>query len=261
MDLFKGMGKFGLEHLEGISAKAEPEKKIEKKVKVEVTLQEKIDDALYNKKVTCPICDTNFITVSIKSNKNRFIRTDDDLKPYYTLVDPILYDVIHCACGYTALSSTFMHTLPTQRKMIREQICASFQPMYLNYERTVEESIELYRLALLVCVIKKGKDLEKAILCLRLAWLCRDVNDKENENMYLENALSFFETSIEKDTYPALGVDFHKASYLIAVLAYECGQYEKSLRTLGRVIAERNVNAKIKDRLLDFKPKVLAKLK
>ncbi len=261
MNLFQGMSKFGLEHLEEVAIKEQPAKKVEKKPTVEATTKDKVEDALYDRKATCPICDTKFTTVGIKANKNQFIRTDDDLKPYYSLVDPILYDVIHCACGYTAITGTFTQTLPTQRQMIRDQICKTFQPMYLNYERTVEEAIELYRLALLVCVIKKGKDIEKAILCLRLGWLCRDVNDEENEKLYLSNALECLEVSIEKDTFPALGVDFYKANYLIAVLAYKCGQYEKSLKTIGRMITVRNLNSRIKDRLLDLKPKVLAKMK
>ncbi len=256
MDLFKGMSKFGLQHLENVDI---IEKPVVNDEKTEDT--PKLTDIIYDKKMKCPVCNQAFSTKVIKVGKNQLLKTDEDLKAYYSIVDPILYDVVHCKCGYTAMSKSFGTILPVQRTLIKTNISQTFKPILEEFPRTIEYAIDLYKLALLNCVVKKGKNMEKGLICLRLAWLYRDLQDVENEKVYLNNAYQCFNEGVNTERLPIFDIDFHRASYLIAVLAYKCGDYNNALRVLSTLMLDQSVNAKLRIRLEDLKPKIIAQIK
>ena len=65
-------------------------------------------DKLFDKKYTCPVCENNFTSKTVRSGKARMVRTDMDLRNVYDGIEPLKYDVILCPkCGYAALSRFF----------------------------------------------------------------------------------------------------------------------------------------------------------
>ncbi|OOB80380.1 MAG: hypothetical protein BEN19_05185 [Epulopiscium sp. Nuni2H_MBin003] len=241
--------KFGLGHITNIDIVEKPKQSQEKKAD-EGT---KIEDVVYQRKVKCPLCFKEFTTSTIRVGKNQLSKVDDDLRGHYSIIDPVYYDVIHCECGYTAINKAFDRLLPTQKAAIREQIIANFVPIPLQEIRSAEYALDLYQLALLTAVIKKAKNTERAIICLRIAWLYNDLKDAEHEKEYLLNAYQCFKEALNVDSFPILDYDFHRAIYVTAVLAYKCGNYDESLRLIGNIIIDKNLNPKLKERCFDLK--------
>ena len=72
-------------------------------------------DKLFDKKYTCPICEHNFTSKTVRSGKARMVRTDMDLRNVYDGIEPLKYDVILCPkCGYAALARFFPNVTSIQ---------------------------------------------------------------------------------------------------------------------------------------------------
>lgn len=211
-------------------------------------------DCLYDKSYTCPVCSLNFKARTVKSGKARLISTDTDFKPNYSVINPLHYDVILCPyCGYTALTQYFHSIRATQIEWIKNQISSVFKTKLYPNVYTIEIAIERYKLALLNAVVKKARVSEKAYICLKIAWLYRNLEDKDNEKRFLEQALKGFLEAFEKERFPVCGMNEHTLTYLIGDLFRRTGDTENALKWLSEVLISRNATPRLKDKARDVK--------
>ncbi|OON93684.1 MAG: hypothetical protein ATN31_05470 [Candidatus Epulonipiscioides saccharophilum] len=255
MNNFKDFSKFGLGGLSHLNI-VENEKSITTASIPPISIL----DIIYQRKYKCPICNSEFTNSAIKSGKNQLKSVDNDLRATYSLADPMLYDIITCPCGHTAISSAFNTLLPSQRSIVRNQICAHYIPVQIEEVRSTQYALDLYQLGLANCLVRHGKNIEKAILCLRLSWLYKDLNQLEAEKEFITNAYECFSLSLDQDTYPILGFDFHRAVYTTAVLAFKLGFYDKSSQLVSAILINTNVHARLKEHILELKSQ-LSKVK
>lgn len=253
MNILKDLAKLGLSNLADRSIFEEDQKaKKTDKEEVKVTVEE----VLYDKTYSCPICNKSFKSKAIRTGKNRLMGSDSDFKAYFSVVDPIIYDVITCSCGYTAMTRSFDVLINAQRTFIRNEICANYKVIEFKQIRTVEDAILLYKLALANAMIKMGKSLEKGLICLRIAWLYRDLKDEINEKIYIEHAIIGFQEALNKERFPMLGIEDNLAMYLVADLSYRVGRKEEALRWLSVIVTSRAIPARIKEKAVDLKHKI-----
>jgi len=251
MALFKDFSKFGLENLANLTLVDKPSNSSSSNLN-ELTEA----DLIYQRKVHCPICNKDFYSSAIKSGKNQLQNIDEDLRTHYSIVDPMLYDVISCPCGHTALNASFATLLPTQRAAVRTKICPNYFPIPIEEVRSINYALDLYQLALAECLIRNGKNIEKAVLCLRISWLYQDLKQFDDETEFIKNAYECFKLSLDTDNYPVLGFDFHKSVYTTSVLSYKISDYSTSLRLLSSLIIDVGVHPKLKDRAMELKTKI-----
>lgn len=272
--VLSGLKALGLEKLEDsdIFAEEASEKAVDggKKVVKEVCES----DLIYDKEMKCPVCDRRFVTKIMKSSRAKLIGTDDDLRPRYEGIDSQKYEVILCEnCGYAALGKNFTTILSSQAKLIKENICATVkltkynEPIY-----SFEQADERYKLALACAFVKKAKSSEKALICLKAAWLYRSKREEleaagankkevdrlaENEKIYLENAYKGFTAARLKENLPIAGMDSNTLDYLLASLAFRVGDYANASKMVGTILTSSS-NERIKNRARDLKDKLLA---
>ena len=120
--LLSGLSKLGLGNLENAELfESEKENNDTKEDKEQPKVKE--TDFLFDKSYTCPACDKEIKTRTVKSGKAKLISTDMDLHPRYEGIDMLKYDVVSCPyCGYTALTRYFNFLTETQQKFIKEGI-------------------------------------------------------------------------------------------------------------------------------------------
>ena len=276
----------GLENL-GVKIKeediyADNKKKLEKQAEVAENTKKPGDDEsdfIIGKTYTCPVCGSEFKSLTVKASKARFVGSDIDLRPKYEQLDTLKYGVVMCPmCGYAALSRDFGKITDTQKKNVREQISKSFHTVTFDKSTySYDDAIQQYQMTLANAIIKKAKSSEKAYICLMMAWVVRgkaeslDINDpgylaskKEcdaDEKELLKNSLEGFSAARSTEDFPMCGMDEDTIDYLIAALFYECGEKDKSLRMLSQIITSRTANSKIKDKARDLKDQVMASKK
>ncbi|MBR4515082.1 MAG: DUF2225 domain-containing protein [Lachnospiraceae bacterium] len=176
MGLLSGLKELGLGSLEDttIIEDKKQEKKADEPV-IEKTPEELELEAIFDRTITCPVCDLQFKTKVMRPGKAKLEGTDTDLRPRYEKMDPLKYDAIACTnCGYAGLTKYFPHLASRQLRDVKEQICAGFKG-YATHEGiyTYDDAIMRYKLALVSTVVKKAKNSERAYTALKLAWVLR----------------------------------------------------------------------------------------
>lgn len=283
-NLLSGLDNLGLGNLTGLDIYDTPHK--EQRTHAVAQTAAKVtefreEDMVFDKTFTCPVCDKEFKSKMVRSGRARAIGSDMDLRPRYENIDVIKYDIIACPhCGYAGLEKNFPYLTPSQRKAIKENICESFRPRQVDPQKkiyTYQEALEQHKLALVNAIVKRGKDSEKAYICLKTGWLLRgetellDQKDPEYarkkhdndsaENQFLRNAYDGFLKARANESFPICGMDNMTIDYLLSALAIRFEEYETAAKLIGGIITSRGANSRIKDRARDLKDVLVAKMK
>lgn len=269
-DVLSGLESMGLGNLSNIElfndkkAKAEAEKKKAEKAAEVRELEEK--DLIYIKNVECACCGQSFKERAIRPGKARMISQDMDLRPRYKELDTMKYNITACPiCGYAALTRDFIRLSSGQAKLVKEKISMNFTGLkYEGETYSYDEAIARSKLALVNTVVKRGKISERAYICLTLGWLTRgkaesiaeDVPGREEmvkkfsdeENDYLLKAAEGFTEALLKESFPICGLDEYTFFYLLSALDYETGRYNDSLKFIEKILINRAVSERIKDK-------------
>lgn len=219
-------------------------------------------DILYDKTYECPVCGSTFTSKGIRSGKNKVVSTDMDLYSRYSIVNPLIYDVIVCTnCGYSALSNNFTSLRATQIRWIQDQITAKYTPTYYPDILSEEDAINRYKLALLNAIVKKSRIGERAYLCLKIGWLYRDLEDVKNETLYLESAKKDFKIAFSSERFPIFELDEMTTMYIIAALSMQFGEFDQALRWVSDLILKPGIPSRLKQRAQDLKDAVRREVK
>lgn len=280
--LLSGLEAFGLRGLDKVDdiydkAKKEEEARRAEEIKKDPVLAEQ--ELLFEKSYTCPICDTEFKSRTVKIGKAKLLGTDLDLRPKYESVDMLKYDIILCPhCGYAALSRYFKFLTAPQAKLIKENISASFKPM--KEQGTIysyEEALARYKLTLANAIVKRAKASEKAYICLKTAWLLRgqgeslkkedaDYDKKkaeisQEEDEFLRNALEGFLSARQTESFPMCGMDEVTVDHLISVIAMRFEQFDISSRLIAGILASHTASPRMKDKARDIKEMLVKQIR
>ena len=267
MGLLSGLANFGLGNLQDKNILEEAGSKKESVIasKEKVVLEEK--DFLLEKTIECVVCDEKFKTITVKAGKNRKVGQDDDLRPRYSDVDPLKYDVIMCPrCGYAAISKCYRNLLPSQRKLIRENVSKTFKsPEYKEMTYSYDDAIVRHKIALACTIVKNAKMSERAFTCLKLSWMLNSKIEELDENSWervkykneakecIQNAYEGFTQAFSRESFPMCGMNEVTVMYLLAQLALKCGELDDSMRMVGRILTNSNSPDRIKDKVRDLK--------
>lgn len=213
-------------------------------------------EVLYDKTYECPVCDTTFTSKGIRAGKNKVISTDSDLYSKYSVVNPVIYDVVVCDCGYAALPKVFDELRPTQISWIKEQITSKYQECHYPVILHEEHAINRYKLALLNATVKKARLGEMAYICLKIGWLYRDLGDKENERLYLEHARQDFLKAFTTERFPIFELDELTTMFLIAELSRKAGDFQTASQWAGQIVTKRGAPERLKDRAREIREAV-----
>lgn len=276
MGILSGLARFGLGKLENMELYEEPKKAENADVGKPKPQALQEQDFLFDKSCTCPICDKEFKTRTVKVGKAKLAGSDLDLRPRYDQIDMLKYDVIMCPfCGYAALSRFFKFITAPQAKNIKKTISETFQPQKEMKEvYTYDEALERYKLTLANAIVKQTRASEKAYICLKTAWLLRgkaehldkslpDYEEQKKqceaeENEFLHNALDGFIAARQSESFPMCGMDEPTVDYLIAVTAMRFEQYDLSSKMIAGIM-QSAANPRMKDKTRDLKEMLVAK--
>lgn len=276
MGILSGLSGLGLGKLENASIyeKEEPKPVLQDSKKEDAEKKVATEkDFIYEKSFECPVCNKEFKDLVVKTGKARMVKQDKDLRPIFSGIDTIKYDIVSCPnCGYSALAKNFPIIAPPQIKLIRENICRSFRKFPRHSIITYDEAIDRFKLAIANTIVKKGKDSEKAYLCLRMAWvirgkaqdLVRGTDDYEkiiselhdDEMELLHNALEGFVSARAKEHYPIAGMDELTLDYLLAVLFLNEKDYDNAAKMVYEILSSKSANSRLKDKARDLKEEI-----
>lgn len=237
-------------------------------------------------KITCPVCKKQFQREVMHSGNGRMIagKLTDELHRLYEpsakfgTIYPLIYEIGACPNCYTAMFYNDFKELKDkdiQDKILdnmdkrREMVEVIFPYFNLKKERTLYDGVAIYYLALL-CYEDINADLvptmKMAIISLRLAWLCSELNQKCADHnfdyiseVFYRKALFLYQQAVinetakveQSSTLNNFGPDMDKnygwdgVIYLCGLLEYKYGQQDDIQLRLKKLNESKTAIARI----------------
>ncbi len=191
----------------------------------------------------CPLCEKTFPATKVRS-KLRLIRQDSDFNMIYEQINPLYYAILMCPhCGYAAQENTFSEITEKHANIIRDFLNTCTVKIDYANDRSREQAILLFKLAIFFSELISNKSSRIAGLYLRLGWLYREAKDTQKENMALAKALEHYEITIAKEAFPIGNMNDIMADYLIAQLQFLLGKYDQAAASFSRLISKPSAKA------------------
>ncbi|MFY9174656.1 MAG: DUF2225 domain-containing protein [Peptococcia bacterium] len=207
-----------------------------------------MSNLLYDKEIKCLLCDEKFIVQMIRNSKLAVSKRDTDFCNYYTNEEnPYFYEIWVCPhCGF-AFTASFKPLKPAQKEVVYHEYSKRATNTKLKKERDIEDAIYAFKLALICAGLSGQENVIIASLLLRLAWLYRFQDNKEEEEKYLAKAAEAFQVVYEKGDPLKNPLGEHKTVYLLGELNGRLGKFEEARRWFNLILSKRNIEPAIKN--------------
>lgn len=185
------------------------------------------------------MCHHEFTSKKLRSRSIRVEKIENDL--YTTYKDPnnnpTLYEVFVCdACGY-AFTEQFKERMTNEtRENFKQNISAHWKEQSFSDERTHEEAITTYKLALLSARETEQAPVVIAGICLRISWLNRYLENEEEEEKYVKYALKYYETSYIQGDFKDTSMTELQLLFLLGELSRKLGLEEQAVKYFSNII-------------------------
>ncbi|SDZ17916.1 hypothetical protein SAMN05421736_10789 [Evansella caseinilytica] len=199
--------------------------------------------ALYDKTFHCPICNSSFTSKKLRSRAVRVERIDND---FYTLYknpeyNPTLYEVSVCEhCGF-ASTEHFTFTFDQKvKERFQEHVTPRWGQQVYSGERTHEDAAAIFKLALISATETNQPAVVIAGLCLRLSWLYRYMEMREEEERFLAHALKYYDQSYINGDFKEKNMSELMLLFLLGELHRKSSHHEVAGKYFSKVIQHKN---------------------
>lgn len=191
-------------------------------------------------KVDCVQCGSSFQTSRIRPSFRKGVRSDSDFCTHYKdEVNPDYYVIRVCPrCGF-AFSENSMKMLSEQQKeRFNEQVSSRWETRDYGGQRTWQEALETYQLALFCGQVIEESPRIIAGFLHHIAWLYRYRNDERNEKRFLQYALDAYIQVYEGE---AADLNSARLMYLMGELNRRLGNYHEAIRWFSRIVHDKRI--------------------
>ncbi len=150
---------------------------------------------LFDKTVTCPVCDNSFSIYQIRWSKLKLIENRRDFRKIYDGFDESWYEIWSCPhCHYSNFHYEFFKVTGLQKMDLKQKL------LHVNHKsgksnllkKNYDEVFQVYYLALACKTIMGSSSFEMGRLWLRLAWLYQDCKHTEMYKIAYSQARQYF---------------------------------------------------------------------
>lgn len=209
-----------------------------------------MDKYLFDKEVTCHVCNMTFTTKKPRIRKIPVEKKDADFHIWYKEVNPVFYNVWVCPnCGFSVTESEHKPLNIESKSLVLKHVSFKWNKRDYGSERNWDQAVETHKLAIFMGQLLKKPNGYLGGLSLRLAWLYREMNSPHEET-YLQHALSYLEKAYAEEEFPIAGLDEVSLSYLIGELKRSTGEPKEAIFWYNRALEHPNIKNK---RLIQLK--------
>lgn len=190
---------------------------------------------LYTSKIDCPVCGKAFETTKVRTGSYRVLEKDSDFCVRYEGINPLFYEIFVCNhCGYAAFEDKFTQITDAEKTIIQKKISSQWSQKSFPAERTLDQALDAFKLALFELQLRKAKSSEIARACLRIAWLYRLKNDPREPEL-LQYALEYFNETYQREPFPVEKLTEELCIYLLAELNRRLGNTAEAGKWFGKL--------------------------
>lgn len=196
-------------------------------------------EPLYQVNITCTYCGNSFQSSRVRPSFKKATQTDSDFCIHYKDINPNYYVVRICPfCGFSSTESFSDKMTAAQKALFGEKVARNWNMREYGHERSWEDALQSYKLALVSGQIKEEKTRVIAGILHHIAWLYRYKGNKEQENRFVQFALDAY-----VNVYETEGMDLNNAKlmYLIGELSRRLKHYGEAIKWFARIINDRKI--------------------
>lgn len=198
---------------------------------------------LYEKKVKCPVCNSQFTTTKVRTSRLKLVKKDEDFLPYYEGEHPLKYSIFVCPnCGYAAPESKYKLVTANEKEIVLKEIASKWNQRSYDSKRTIEEALETYKLALYIGQLLNYKNVDLGSLCLSIGWLYR-LNEDDEETRFLQLSKELFEEGYYKESLLGTNMNELKLGYLLGEINRRLGNEEEALKWFNTVLSNSSLKS------------------
>ncbi len=208
-------------------------------------------EPLFDKKVTCLLCNSIFATKKVRSRFGLARSMESDFFTEYVYgnenINPILYYVNVCPnCGYAFAAESSNYFLPGMKEEIMDKVTSQWRA-HTRYsgERTPIDAVATYKLAIFSGMIKRERPIIMAGLHMRLSWMYRALNNIEEDSRFSRFALKAYEKAYFEGDFTNSNMSSIRVAYLIGELYRRMNDFEKASVYFSKII---HIKEAVKDR-------------
>ncbi|RSK28429.1 DUF2225 domain-containing protein [Bacillus sp. HMF5848] len=201
-------------------------------------------EPLYDKDIQCLACENTYQTKRIRSRFIRAYKHDTDFCSYYEPdhLNPLFYYVSVCpTCGFSQSDEFDAYFPPGALEIIKKEISSNWNVQYqYGQQRSIHEAINTYKLAILAASLKQEKHLTKAGLYMRLAWIYRTLDQKEDELKFLKISVLEYVNAYSKENVEKSDMSEIRVVYLIGEIYRRLQDYKQATQYFSMAIAMKD---------------------
>ncbi|GKU76019.1 DUF2225 domain-containing protein [Paenibacillus sp. L3-i20] len=197
-------------------------------------------EPLYESKISCICCETIFITTRVRPSFKKATAVDSDFCGHYSKgTNPDFYVVRICPkCGFASTENGFASLTESQKQSYNTRIGLNWRGQSFSGERSAEQAMMSYKLALLTGQATDAKDRVIAGILHHIAWLYRYENNETEEKRFLTFALEAYIRVFETE---GISLNNAKLMYLIGELNRRIGQDQEAVKWFSRVVNDKKI--------------------
>jgi len=196
-------------------------------------------EPLYQVKVQCLNCEASFETSRVRPSFKKSYKKDSDFCSYYKTINPDFYVVRVCpSCGFSTSDNYEEKITPRQKQTFQEKFGNNWSMRDYGGERSWEEALQTYKLALICGQIKEEKPRVLAGILHHIAWMYRIKGDKEQENKFLSFALDAYISVYETEQ---ADVNNARLMYMLGELSRRLKKYSDAVKWFSKVINDKRI--------------------
>lgn len=194
----------------------------------------------FPKNYVCPVCKTPFSSLAVRTSAAVSSTREPDFHQLYHGISPLHYAIVVCpSCNYAAGAASMKdEQIPSKNveALSRALLALHREPNNLTGERSAEDALKAWMLAVQTAQLKKQTPGQKAGLLLGVAWLCRETGDSQKELQYLDESLNAYVEAFHNEKLPLGGLDELSVIYLIGELYRRTGRPNEALSWFSKVV-------------------------
>ncbi|MEN6348537.1 MAG: DUF2225 domain-containing protein [Syntrophomonas sp.] len=221
------------------------------------------DTLLFDRDVTCPVCDNKFKVKNVRSSKLRLDKVDNDLRQRFVDFEPLWYMVWCCPnCFYSNFNFDFQQVPEANKKQLIENGKKFQGKVKLDFgsPRKIDEVFLTYYMMLQSLQIGKQDPTGPAKVWLRLSWLYNDVGDEEMFRLATDKALELYKDSFYNARRDSSVEQDQRLSLLLGELSLRVGDKKEAMKFYRGAIARKGgnntINRQAEDCIRDLKEKM-----
>lgn len=163
----------------------------------------------------------------------RIEKRDEDFFDHYSVGQPFKYNVFICPnCGYAGFEDKFLKRTPNQLELIRRRIENRWTKRDYGGERSLEDGILIFKLALYQEEIAGERSVDLGYTCQNISWAYRLLENQEEERRFIKLARDKYISAYEEDDIEGKMSEL-KLVYLIGELSRRIEDKSEAIRWFG----------------------------